>query len=297
MVKGDTTTFHLFVLACELRSVTRAADMMNIAVSAASRRLANLEAGLQTPLLQRRSHGVEPTAEGLTVYKYARDVLRLGDELELALREYRSGVRGRIRISASSSALVRRLAADLASFGRENPDIAIDLEERPSRATVEALLLKDADIGVVVADTLHKGLEAFPYTTDRLAVALPGTHRLAGAATLSVQDLLEEEFIALDSTTAVHRALTTFVRRSGHELKVRVHVRSFETMCQMISHGLGIGIMPDHAIEPLAEALSLRVVRLEAPFAERLHVVLIRAGEVLPVSCARLLEHLGVGAR
>lgn len=46
-------------------------------------------------------------------------------------------------ISASSPALVRRLAADLAGVGRKNPDIAIDLEERPSRATVEALLLKE----------------------------------------------------------------------------------------------------------------------------------------------------------
>jgi DNA-binding transcriptional LysR family regulator len=292
MIRADTITFRLFVLVCELHSVSRAAAASNLAVSAASRRLALLESNLETPLLIRRPHGVEPTAEGLTVLNYARDVLRLTNELEVALKEYRSGVRGRVRISASSSALVRRLAADLSSFGRANRDIVIDLEERPTRATLDALLLKNADIGVVVKGPLPKGIEVFPYADDCLAIALPRDHSLAKRSTLSLEDLLEEDFVALDATTAVHRAMSDFAAERGHELKIRVQVRSFETMCQMISHGLGIGIIPDHAVEPLADALNLAVVPLVAPFAQRELVVVIRAGEVLAVPTARLLQHL-----
>lgn len=292
MIRADTVTFALFVLVCELRSVSRAAAASNLAVSAASRRLANLESALQTQLLTRRSHGVEPTPEGLTVLNYARDVLRLGDELERSLKEYRSGVRGRVRISASSSALVRRLAADLASFGRENPDIVIDLEERATSPTVEALLLKEVDIGVVVEGALPKGLEIFPYTTDRLCVVLPRRHPLAQNERLDLETLIDEDFVALDNSTAVYRALSGYARERGRDFRIRVQVRSFESMGHMISHGLGIGIMPEHAVTPLADALDLRVEPLDEPFANRSLVLIIRSGEVLAVPTARLIEHL-----
>jgi DNA-binding transcriptional LysR family regulator len=292
MIRADTFTFKLFVLVCEQRSISKAAGMMNTAISAASRRLQMLEDETSSQLLKRRPHGVEPTAEGLAVLRYARDVLRLGDQLEAALDEYREGVRGTVRVSASSSALVRRLARDLSAFCRVNPLIQLDLDERPTSQTLEALMLNQADLGVVVDGPLPKGMESFPYSSDRLALAVPTGHPLAERPTIALEELFDEQFVALDNTTAVHRILAQEAKANGREFKVRVQVRSFESMCQMISHGLGVGILPDHAAKPLAESLALRIVPLSGPFAERDFVVVIRAGEVLAPPAARLLEHL-----
>ncbi len=292
MIRADTFTFRLFVLACELRSISKAAAMMNTANSAASRRLQQLEDETRAQLLKRRAHGVEPTAEGLAVLRYARDVLRLGEQLETTLGDYREGVRGHVRVSASSSALVRRLARDLSAFGRDNPLIQLDLEERPTSETLQALMLNEADLGVVVDGPLPQGLETFRYSSDRLALAVPATHPLAGRDSVRFEDLVDEEFVALDTTTAVHRVLAREALATGRTLRIRVQVRSFETMCQMIAHGLGVGILPDHAANPLAGSLGLSVVPLAAPFAERSFVVVIRAGEVLAAPAARLLEHL-----
>lgn len=292
MIRSDTFTLRLFIVVCEMRSISRAATAMNTAISAASRRLQMLEDETQSQLLKRRPHGVEPTTEGLAVLRYARDVLRLGDQLGSALDEYREGVRGTVRVSASSSALVRRLARDLSAFCRQNPLIQLDLDERPTSHTLEALQLNQADLGVVVDGPLPKGMETFPYSSDRLALAVPLGHPLAARAMVELSDLFEEQFVALDNTTAVHRVLAEEARASGRELKIRVQVRSFDSMCQMIAHGLGVGILPDHAAHPLAEALALHIVPLAGPFAERDFVVAIRAGEVLAPPAARLLEHL-----
>lgn len=158
--------------------MSKAAGSLNIALSAASRRLSLLESELGTPLIVRRPHGIEPTAAGLTSMNYAREVLRLGDRLKVSLDEHRSGVRGYVRVSASSSVHVQRLAKDLSQFVRENPQIKVDLEERPSAATVLALLNKPADIGIIVYDNELEGLQIVPYSGDRLAIALPNDHRL-----------------------------------------------------------------------------------------------------------------------
>ena len=77
MLYHDLQTLRIFLAACELRSMSRAADRLNIALSAASRRVSLLGHQANTPLIVRRPHGIEPTAAGVTMMNYAREVLRL----------------------------------------------------------------------------------------------------------------------------------------------------------------------------------------------------------------------------
>ena len=123
MLHHDMTSLRLFVAICEMRSLTRAAESVNLALSAASRRLRLIEEEVGAPLVRRLPHGFEPTIAGFTMLRYAQTVLHLGDQLTANIADHRAGVRGRVRVFASSSALVQRLAADLAAFAHEHPDI------------------------------------------------------------------------------------------------------------------------------------------------------------------------------
>lgn len=269
MLRHDMTSLRLFVAICEYRNLSRAAESMNLALSAASRRLKLMEQEVGAPLVKRLPHGFEPTAAGFSVFRYAQMVLHLGDQLSASIADLSAGVRGRVRVFASSSALVQRLAADLAAFARAHPEIRIDLEERPSSDTLEALDRGVADIGVIVRGAPLTGLVTYPYTKDRLAVAVNKSSRFAAAEAVTLADLLDEDFVALDVGTAVHRLIDEKVRALGRILKIRVQVRSFEVMCQMVAHELGIGILPEAALRPLAQALGIALVRLDEPWAER----------------------------
>jgi len=175
MIRQDLQTLRIFLAACELRSISKAAESLNIAVSAASRRLSLLEQEAKVPLVVRRSHGIEPTAGGITMMNYARNVLRLGEKVRVSLDEHRLGVRGYVRVSASSSALVQHLAKDLSAFAQANPEIKLDLQERPTNATIEAVLNKQSDIGIIVrGPNTDAGLEVTDYEaftiSNRIAV-------------------------------------------------------------------------------------------------------------------------------
>ncbi|OYV37891.1 MAG: hypothetical protein B7Z83_04335, partial [Thiomonas sp. 20-64-5] len=104
-MQHDLQSLKLFVALCETKSLTRAAAMTNIAISAASRRIKLLEREAGEALVRRLPHGVEPTLSGLTALRYARSVLRLNDQFAAHMAEHRSGARGRVRVFASSSAL------------------------------------------------------------------------------------------------------------------------------------------------------------------------------------------------
>src|SRR5690349_19907065 len=58
----DLTTLRLIVSVCELGYIARAGERANIVGSAISKRLAQLEDQVGTPLLVRRRHGVVPSA-------------------------------------------------------------------------------------------------------------------------------------------------------------------------------------------------------------------------------------------
>lgn len=296
MLHHDLQSLRLFVALCELRSLSQAAGRMNIAISAASRRLRLLEEEVGAPLMKRLPHGVEPTHAGVTTLRYAQSVLRLADQLVSHMGEHRLGVRGRVRVFASSSALVQRLARDLAVFMRDNPRIKVDLEERPTSETLEALARGQADLGVIVRGLATPGLATAPYAQDRLALAVFPGHRLFGQDTVRFDDILAEEFVALDAGTAVHRLLVEKARAQASVLRLRVQVRSFEVMCQMVAQGLGIGILPEAALRPLAEALGLRLIGLDEDWARRDIDICVPDAETLDPPTARLLAALQASA-
>jgi DNA-binding transcriptional LysR family regulator len=297
MLHHDLQSLRIFLSACEARSMSKAASRLNVALSAASRRLAMLEKEVGTPLIVRRPHGIEPTAAGVTMMNYARDVLRLGDKLAVSLGEHRSGVRGYVRVCASSSVLVQRMAKDLSLFVGQNPQIKLDLEERPSASTIDAVLNKQADIGAIVRDTDIPGLKITDYEGDRLAVAVPASHILERRRNLRFADILDEDLVALESGTATNRLLSMRAAEIGRPMKVRVQVRSFEVMCLMIGQGLGIGILPELAAQPLSKALNLRLIRLAEPWAMRQYAICVRANEAIEAPTERLITFLASAVR
>ena len=68
----DLHTLKLFVAVCEHRNIARAAEQESIVGSAVSKRLAQLEDTVGTPLLVRKRHGVAPTPAGETLLEHAR---------------------------------------------------------------------------------------------------------------------------------------------------------------------------------------------------------------------------------
>ena len=71
----DLQTLRLFAAVCEQRSIARVAEQESIVGSAISKRLAQLEDTVGTPLLLRKRRGVVPTPAGETLLEHARTML------------------------------------------------------------------------------------------------------------------------------------------------------------------------------------------------------------------------------
>ena len=180
----DLTSLQLFVAVCELGSISRAAEREFIAASAVSKRLSDLEAALETPLLHRHTRGVNLTPAGESLLHHARSVLFGLEKMQAELSEYADGVRGHVRIHASISAVVQFLPEDLGSFIRQHGEVKIDLEEHLSSEVARAVQEGAADLGVCntgsVGRTALGELQSLPYRQDQLVLVVPRGHALDG---------------------------------------------------------------------------------------------------------------------
>jgi len=153
----DLITLQLFVAVHEEGTLTRAAAREAIAVSAASKRLMELEQVLGVSLFVRQAKGMHLTAAGETLLHHARQMLFNVEKMGLELGEHSHGVRGYVRMLANLSAIIQFLPEDLRDFSALHPQVKADLEERPSNGVVQGVIDGVADVGICSSDTDTKG--------------------------------------------------------------------------------------------------------------------------------------------
>jgi DNA-binding transcriptional LysR family regulator len=124
-MRYDLTSLELFVAVAEEANLTRAAERQHLAVSAVSKRITELEELAEAPLLVRLPRGVSLTPAGQSLLHYARQMLQLVQRMRSELSEYAGGVKGHIRLHASTSVLSQFLPRELESFLRLYPMIRL----------------------------------------------------------------------------------------------------------------------------------------------------------------------------
>jgi DNA-binding transcriptional LysR family regulator len=189
----DMTTLRLFAAVCDARSIARAAEQANIVGSAISKRLAQLEDTVGTPLLVRRRHGVEPTPAGESLLEHARAMLASADQIERDMGAYALGVRGQVRILATASVMAESLADDVAAFlqVQAHHDIRVTMEERVSPDVIRGIKEGVASIGICWDAADLSGLQSCGYRHDHLGIVLHPSHPLAGHEALSFEQTLD----------------------------------------------------------------------------------------------------------
>lgn len=290
-MRPDLVSLALFIRVAETRSLTKAAEASHIALAAASRRIQQLEDQYGVQLLYRSSKGVEPTAAGNALVQHARQLLTAVDEMSAEISDYSHGVKGMVRVQANASALAQYLPHDLATFAAKNPAIKISLGEERSNAIVEAVHSGATDVGIVMEGAEADGLQLLEYRADTLCAVVPRKHPVK-ARRLAFEELLEHDFVGLESNTIISQLMIAQAQRSEKPLRLRVQVKGMDVVARMIQAGLGIGVLPEAAAEAYAPALGLRLIELTDAWAQRRMYVCVRQLSSLPAQARMLVETL-----
>lgn len=290
----DLATLDLFMLVCETGSIARAAERGSIATSALSRRIAELERAIGAPLLERHARGVRATFLGQQLAGHAADIIFEVERLRSGLDEFARGVRGRVRLAASASAVEQFLPGDLAVFARAHPEIRIDLSQHSSQAVAHAVFSREVDLGICGESEHVMRLQSRPYRTEQLVLVTPLDHPLAEMEHIAYAAALDYEQIGVRGSSTVQVNLSRVAREAGRVLRQRVEVDSLSALCRMIECGMGIGVMAQGAFDALGDR-RLHAAALIDDWALRAINLYATDFAALPTPARRLAEALSGG--
>lgn len=294
----DLTTLRLFVAAVDAGSLTAGADRFGISLPAASKRIAELEQHCGISLLQRGQRGVKATIDGQTLHRHTIEVIARLEQLAQAVDDFQSGATGHLRLCANPSAFGGFLPSVLADYAKRYPKVTIDLEDALSEDGIRAVQKGTAELAVIGDNVPYEGLETFVCNVDKLVLLVPSGHPLGKRSIASVERVFDFDLVTLARSASLTRKVMAAGESVGRAPRIRVQVRSFDSMCRMVASGIGIAILPRAAATLYAQALELKMVGLEGIATDRLLLLAMRRRSELSSAAAALVEMLeqGTGA-
>lgn len=263
----DLFTLRLFLSAVEEQQIGRAAIRENIAASTATKRIQDLEEIAGLPLLARTPKGVAPTPAGEVLARHVRAIFGNLDDMRSEISAFTEGMRGELTIASARSIIVPFLARELGDFAGDYPLVDLVVRELENPEIVPAVALGEADIGVfaMARDIDLSGVDTVAYRTDRIVALVPNAHRLSQRASVSFDDLLPENLIAIGSLNAV---LATAAKRRGQDYKPKYSVKTANVAISLVQAGLGVTVQPECLVgrEMLDDVV---MIELTEPWANR----------------------------
>jgi DNA-binding transcriptional LysR family regulator len=277
-----------FLAVAEELHFRRAAQRLHMSQPPLSEQIRNLEDELGTRLLVRdRTRGVQLTASGIALLTEARKILSQVEKAGEVVRRAERGEVGTLRISLAPAMAYGIVPMILKRFRKETPQVSLQLSEMLTPIQEDALLNGTLDLGFCYGNLQSDYLESESIYSERLILAMPEAHPMAGGTNVNLAKLKGEAFITIPRSTSpgLFDLIAQTCRGAGFSPSVIQEANQFQTAVGFVAVGMGVALVPSSMAalrregvtylslqddEPVVETLMVRLPSMRYPAIERL---------------------------
>jgi LysR family tcuABC transcriptional regulator len=224
-----------FVAMVDAGSMTRAAEVLNVAPTGLSMQLKAIEDGFGVVLFKRHSRGVVPTEAGLAFLNHARWILRQVKVAELLLSP-RAEPQRTLRLGLPP-ALIRLLGPGVLSCVAERmAGHSLQVYEGRSRDLERRLQAREIDIIVGYVEQGLAGLLVLPLAEDSL-VFVEATRPGGATGPISIAEVLSTNMVFYGEKSVAWKALHTRALQDGLPVVEARQVESVDIWRHLICRG------------------------------------------------------------
>lgn len=241
----DWNHLRFFLVLARAKTLTNAARLIGVEHSTVARRIQALEQSLGTQLFKREATGYELTIEGAALVPR----VELMERAFLQIEKSHNPVQGHVRIGAPEGFGTAFLAALLAEFSKQYPQISIDLIPVPKMIKLSH---READI-VISIERPKTGPYIITRLTDYCLKIYGSQDYLAAHPPIQqLGDLTAHRFVNYIDDLIYSPELYCLERIP---LQLNAHFRSSSILAQQIavSAGAGLAILPKFLAQHKAE--------------------------------------------
>jgi DNA-binding transcriptional LysR family regulator len=232
-----------FKSVAELLSVRECARRLNVASSAVSRQIAQLEAALGMALFQRDGRRLKLTTAGEILYRQAR---RLATPLEAAVAELdmlRGLKTGSVRIATVESVGLSFLPPLLADFSRRYPTLHMDVAVTSASEVVARLVDESVDVGFGFLTRPSREVEIAVRRDVRIGALMRVDHPLANDDHLTLAKCFSHPVAVGRPELSIREAIQPILDRSFSIRPTLLEVGSIRMLVEFAQIGHHVSIM------------------------------------------------------
>ena len=245
----DLDCLRSFVAVADRLAFHEAATTLRISASTLTRRIQRLEAALDTPLLERSTRQVIPTAEGRLLLPLARTAIAAVDAAVDAVCAASRARAGHLVLACVPTMTHHLLPAIIRAFQARWPQTHVRVVECGADAVLQAVLDGSADFGCgFLVGGIDAALIFEPMLTDPYCLILPPDHVLAARQEIPWAALKPHKVITAGHRSRNMEVLDAALQGVDWRPAAKYEIDHLSTSLGLVEAGLGIAVVPRSAL-------------------------------------------------
>lgn len=243
-INCELLDLRAFLAVLESGSFHRAAEQLNISQPALSRRIKQLETVIGTPLLERTTRRVAPTAAGRDLQPL---LIRLLDELETSVLSMSATGKlqhGQVTIACVPTAAFYFLPQVIKQFHALHPNIRIRILDISASEGLRSVAAGESEFGISMLGSADPDLTFTALMEDPFVLACHRDHPLASRQDVRWRDLENHLLIGVSRHSGNRTILDNALAKSGVRLNWFYEVNHLSTSLGLVETSIGISVLP-----------------------------------------------------
>ena len=231
-------------------SVSRAAKLLGMTQSAASKMLRLLEEEIGITLFERAQQRLVPTPPAQQLHECVEQLHGAYGVVQRMVDSLVDPDHGTVTVAAIPTQATTFLPAAIKHLREDHPGINIIVEILANQPVIERVLNGQADFGLMHDLTPSPDTRNEDIGAQHLVCVAPKGHRYEHLARITPEDLKPEVFLSYGPQTNFGNFVDNAFSQAGYHLPVSVEVTSSAALLAFISAGVGVGVVEPAAIVP-----------------------------------------------
>ena len=238
----DAHALELFLRIVELGSLNRAASELHTSQPSVSRRLAEIEREVGTPLVIRTSQGVRPTDAGILLAERARPILR---QLDILKDEIGQKAAARIAIAVPFSLRRAVTVPFVGEIAASQPHIRLRVFEGMNNQIRALMEDGSVDAAIVVStERIPNGFEHKPLASEQVFLIGDKKAKLRRDTPVPLSRLGRADLILPARPNTIRAHLENAMRRAGATYRGTIEAETLALCLELTERGLGYTTLP-----------------------------------------------------
>jgi DNA-binding transcriptional LysR family regulator len=239
-----------FYFIASEEGITRAAKAQGLSQPTVSAALRRLEHRLGQTLVQRGQRAFELTAAGQVLFAEVEKMFAASLRAEEKLKALHSDLVGSVQVQVVTGARSDLFNEILRLMHQRHPSVMLELQIASSPTIQQNVLSGTAPFGVCLMMRPFSRLQCDLLLRARYGVFCGAEHPLFGRRDVTLNELRETPLIAFscDAEGRAPEPMIALRDSTGIGRTVSGTSGDFAEVCRMIGAGIGIGVLPIHAV-------------------------------------------------